>query len=438
MTSKPVVDTKQGIDPLWSLVPQALAGKIRIAPGAYDQLVQGGYAPGGGASDNWDEVAAALDLFNLVMGQPATAALDKLAGFLTAKLADRRWMQKEFGSWVYIRLHVEPTILQWRCAQRLALTDPATWTPIADGLRGWLRAAIGWLAVTACWGPGRTWIEAENKRGAGARLFVGTGDFGGRAGGGPHCVLAGKRSWDLMGTGWYEGFWPTILLSSLGLNKRYSGDVWKAHKEFLDTVAQWSGSPLDLLGADEAALVLAASKNDLSAMQWCVSELIRDWLPAEPIVVVRADEGVSITLLAAGKSPTPTVYHSGWGSDGTTYVAGADPGWRGGHAEGIERGHSEIYLEARTGWCQRVEGDPRPRVDFPLPKGNLVAVIEAQQSTGLRARYYRDGVEISSRPSPPAPAPQPGPTPRPKGKGGKSGCALFFVAAAAAIAWVLA
>jgi hypothetical protein len=341
--------------------------------------------------------------------QPATVALPVLAEFLRDKLGNKRWMQKEFGAWVYIRLHVEPTILQWRCAQRFADADPATWAPIRDGLREWLRATIGWLAVTGCWGPGRSWIEAESKRGPGARLFVGKGDFGGRSGGGPHCVLAGKRSWDWLGSGWYEGFWPPILLSSLGLGERHGGDVWLGHKQFLDSIESFSVGPLDIISADERARVLAATHNDIDALAWCVTELIRDWLPAEPVVIVRAESGVSCTLLDVGKSSTATVYHSGWDSDGTTYVAGADPGWRGGKAQWIEPGHAEIDLAARTGWCERTQGDPVVRVHFPLPQGALVAVLEAQFGVGIKLRTYRNGVEVVPIPpaSPVVPAPKP-------------------------------
>lgn len=405
-----VIEGKQGIGPLWGRVAEAIRGQVRIAPSAYDQLA---YNLGGGSSDNWDETFVAIDLLNIWRKQDHVNALAELAEFLRVKLVNKRFGQKEFGSWEYLSLHTAPTILQCVLARKFAAQDPATWVPIAAGLREWLRALVGWLAVTGCWGPGKTWTDKVAKSGPGARLLVGTGDYFKRIGGATYSVFCGKRSFEMYKGKWRLAYAAPMYLSDLGLGVRpKKGDVAVGHRNFMKAVESLAGGPLDILSASERALVLAATRNDVSALQWCVTELIRDWLPAEPVVIVRTDHGVSCTMLEAGGSPTATMYHSGWDDDGTTYACGADDGLRGGHAEHVEPGRAEIDIAARTGWCQRTKGEPRPRIEFPLPKGALVAVLEAQFGVGIKARYYRNGVEIV--PAPPIIVPGPGPIAPPK------------------------
>ena len=168
-----VIDSlPKDIGPLWARAAEAIRGEIILAPSAYAWL---SYGLAGGPSDNWDEVYVALDLVNAQRGQPIGTSIGALAKFLNVQLANHRFMQKEFGSWVYLEMHAEPRIVQYGVARLLAARDPATWQPIADGLRGWLRALVGWLAVFGCWGPGRRWGAQVATEGPGARLLVGKG-----------------------------------------------------------------------------------------------------------------------------------------------------------------------------------------------------------------------------------------------------------------------
>ena len=395
---KPVISGRQDIGPLWLRVPDALRGTVRIDPSAYERF---SYRWDGGASDNWDEVACALDLINFWHGQPMIGSLAKLELFLSRKLSDKRFMQKEFGSWIYVDLHAGPTIVQYVVARRLAQQGSAAWSRIAAGLREWLRALIGWLTLTGCWGPGKTWTKAVAKDGPGARLLVGRGDYSKRTNGVTYCVLAGKRSWDFDDE-WKENAFALVLLSDLGFGVRSSkGDIWASQAKFMRAIEDLFG-PLDLITSAERQLIVAATRNDLSAIQWTIENLVGDWLPAELVCVVRTERGVSITMYEAQKAPTATIYHSGWDDDGTTYAAGACNGLRGAHGEQIEAGMAEIDLEARTGFCRRTSGPDRVRVDFPLPKGPLVAVIQASHSTGVDARYYRGGVRYVPGALPPS------------------------------------
>ncbi len=392
-----ITDLPHDIGPLWARAAEAIRGEIILAPSTYAWL---SYNLQGGASDNWDEVYTALELVNVQRGQPVGTSLGALAGFLRVQLADLRFMQKEFGSWVYLEMHAEPRIVQYGVARLLAVRDPATWKPIAEGLRGWLRALVGWLAFFGCWGPGRRWGAVVATSGPGARLLVGKGAFSIRTGEIPWCTLTGKRSWDCKGGEWRENVFAPTLLATLGLGKRSgSGDIMKGTLGFLAAVEGWLGGPLVILTREEEARVEAAIHNDVAALQWVVEHLIGDWLPAEPIFGLRTTGGVSMTMLASGKSATATMQHCGWSADGTTYAAGADNGLRGGHGEQIEETMAAVDLVTRTGFCQRTTGPDRVRVDFPLPAGDLVAVLEAQHGVGLNARWFRDGAEILT-PSP--------------------------------------
>lgn len=396
-----VITGRIDIGPLWLRFPEALRGEVRIAPDSYARLT---YNLQGGGSDNWDETAVALDLNNFILRQPTVHSIAEIARFLREKIADRRFMQKEFGSWTYLDLHATPTVAQYLFASKLAQSDPNTWAVVVSGLRSWLRALIGWLALTGCWGPGKTWTKGVARNGPGARLLTGTGDFSKRIGGTPYCVFTGKRSWVYDGD-WHESLAAPVLLSDLGFDDQSkSGDVWKSHNNFMGTIEALYGA-LDLLTTAERSLVIAATRNDLAAIQWVIKELIGDWLPAESVTIVRTEHGVGQVMHEAAKSPTATMYYCGWDDDGTTYAAGACNGLRGGHAEQIEAGMAEIDLAARTGFCQRTSGPDRVRVDFPLPKGELVAVITAQHGAGIHADYYRNGQKIGAAPAPDVPPP---------------------------------
>ena len=148
-----VITGRIDIGPLWLRVPEAIRREVRIDTSAYARLT---YGYDGGASDNWDETAAALDLLNLRLGQAATTDLPSITRFLETKVADRRFMQKEFGSWIYVELHFEPTVLQFAEMRQRGNAE------LAAGLRSWLRALGGWLAWTGCWGPGKTWASGRD------------------------------------------------------------------------------------------------------------------------------------------------------------------------------------------------------------------------------------------------------------------------------------
>lgn len=399
---KPTVisDLPRDIGPLWSHAPRAVRGEIVLAPATYSWL---SYNLGGGASDNWDEVFVALDLLNFLRSQPTFEnGSGRLAAFLEAAISNRRFMQKEFGSWVYLEMHAGPRIVQFGCARILGQHD-ARWATIAQGLRGWLRALVGWLAVFGCWGPGRRWGVQVATECPGAKLLVGKGAVSVRTGEIPWSTLTGKRSWDCKSGEWRENVFAPSFLWTLGLGHRDGrGDILRAVLDLIQAVESHLGGPLVVLTAEEEARVLAATRNDVSALQWCVAKLIGDWLPAEPIVGVRTARGVSCTMLSSGKSATATMQHCGWLDDGTTYAAGADNGLRGAHGEQIEETMAAVDLDARTGYCQRTSGPDRVRVDFPLPPGELVSVIEAQHGVGLKARWFEAGREIVPPPLPSA------------------------------------
>lgn len=399
MKPETITTLPKDIGPLWARAAAAIRGEIVLAPTAYAWL---SYDLQGGASDNWDEVYVALDLVNLQRGQPIGTAIGRLAQFLEIQLANRRFMQKEFGSWVYLEMHAEPRIVQYGVARLLAARDPATWKPIADGLRGWLRALVGWLAVFGCWGPGKRWGAQVGTEGPGARLLVGKGAVSIRTGEILWCVLTGKRSWHFEGE-WRENVFAPALLWTLGLGHRDGrGDIMKAVLGLIAAAEGWLGGPLVVLTLEEEARVLAATHNDVAALRWCCEHLIGDWLPAEPIVGMRTVHGVSMTMLEAGKSATAAMQHCGWLDDGTTFAAGADNGGRGGHGEQIEETKAVVDLAGRRGYCQRTSGPDRVRVDFPLPPGDLVMVLEAQHGVGLRTRWFEGGHEL-----PPDTAPDP-------------------------------
>lgn len=394
------------IGPLWLYMPEALRGSIIIKPSAYSRLT---YNYRGGASKNWDLTAAAIDLANFYLRNEMTAPIETIASFLEEQNANRRFMYTEFGSWIYLDLHAGPKLLHYAIARHLGAAGDARWSAIAAGLRLWLRALVGWLAISGTWGPGRTWGRVVGRSGPGARLLVGRDEFSKRIGGVPYCVLAGKRSWDF-DDDWKENVFAPVLLSDLGFGIRaQSGDIWKSHNRLMATIESIFGA-FDILTPAERQKVVAATRNDVGALEWCISELIRDFLPNEPIVLVRSETGVAIAMLEAAKAPTASIYCSGWEEDGTIYAAGACNGLRGPHGEQVEAGRAEIDLETRSGFCQRTSGPDRVRVDFPLPKGPLVAVIRAQYGTGISREFYRSGVPIAGGlPTPPVGGGSPAP-----------------------------
>jgi len=417
------------VGPLKAELPRAIRGELRIAPDAYRRFL---YGWKGGASDNWDELGVACEMVNLWRGHPTDAGEAAVVAFLRAKLADRRFMQKEFGSWIYLDLHVEPTLVQLAVARRLAETASEPWAELVEGLTDWLRALCGWLAWTGCWGAGRTWTRQVAEGGPGALLLVGRGDYNQRVGGALYCTLTGKRSWH-WDEEWRHNLSAPIYLSRLGLGERRTGgDILPI--EILEAIRDAFGYELEVLTRTEQQLVGAAIRNDASALKWA-TRLIGDWLPAEPVVVVRAAHGVSMTMLEAGKAPTATMYHCGWADDATTYAAGACNGLRGAQAEQVEAGMAAIDLELRKGFCKRTSGPERVEVGFQLPTGDLVAVLRAGNGKPLHATYYIGGVEQpdESAPKPPAPGPQP-PPPKPNPKRQRSAKWLPLLIAAGVVA----
>lgn len=416
-------DNVQGdrIDDVVHWMPDAVRREVRLDPSAYARFT---YGWKGGASANWDEVACACDLVNLLYGFSTTTNEGTLLGWLRAKLADRRFMGTEFGTWVYLRHHVEPTLIQLAVSQRLAESRPDPWAEIAEGLTDWLRALVGYLAWTGCWGPGHTWSNAVATDGPGARLLVGKGGPNVRHGGARYSVLAGKRSWHYGGGEWTRNLHAPIYLSALGLGEdRTGGDILPLGTvEAIRAALGWDGM---VLTKQERALVAAAITNDESALKWARRELIGDWAPAERVVIVRTTDGVDQMLLAAGKSPTATVYYSGWRSNGTTYAAGACPGGRGAHGEQIEPGLVAFDIANRSGYCQRISGEPRPVVPFGLSPGPLVAVLEIGGGVPTVEHYFIDG---QPAPAPaPEPVPTPGPAPAPAPRPPKRGCLFGLI-----------
>lgn len=384
-----VISGRTDIGPLWSNVPDALKRAVRIDPSAYARL---SYNYTGGSSDNWDEVAAALDLLNLRLGNPTVGTLANIVDFLHTKIADLRFMQKEFGSRVYLELHFQPAVLQYVEMRRRGETQ------IANGLRDWLRALGGYLAWTGCWGPGKVPTKINSKRGPGARLLVGNGDINQRTGGGPECIFSGKRSWHFEGD-WTVNMFAPVIMSDLCFGKRLNkGDIAKSHKRFMDAIEAEYG-PLSIFNDTERDYMRRATENDIDALEWCRVHLIGDYLPAERNTFIRTTGGVGQVLHEASKSPTAPTYYSGWDADGTTYAAGADNGGRGGHGEQIEDGKAVIDLATRTGWCQRTSGPDRIVVDFALPPGDMVAMWVAQHGRPSVVTYYSGGKPVA----PPAP-----------------------------------
>lgn len=409
------------IDELTTWLPAALRGEVRIDPSAY---VRFSYDLKGGASDNWDEVFIACELINLLYGYVTVYSEGEIIGWIRNKLLDRRFMQKEFGAWVYLRHHVEPTIAQLAVCRHLSTLRSDPWTELAAGLDEWLRALCGWVTVTGCWGQGQDWGKGPHE-GPGARLLTGRGGPNPRHGGARYSVLAGKRSWhyDTKDREWTRNLSAPIYLSRLALRERRTGgDMLPV--EILEAVKAKFGYDLDVLTPRESELVAAAITNDISALKWAVRELIRDWLPAERNVVVRTERGVGQMMLAAGKSPTASVYYSDWLSDGTTHAAGCDPGLRGAHGEQIEPGMVSYDIGNRAGYCVRTDGDPRPIVQFPLPPGPLVAVLEFGGGAPTVERYFVNGVEQPSAPPPAPPAP-PVPDEERERPDRNRGCMLF-------------
>lgn len=395
MSAKNVVSGRTDIGPLWLNVVDVLKGKTLIDPSTYERL---SYRLNGGASDNWDEVAVALDLLNRRLGHTALFGMSELMAFLRNKLADRRFMQKEFGARVYVELHYEPTVLQYAEMRRLGQTD------IAEGLRGWLRALGGYLTWTGCWGVGKVPSHSVAANGPGARLVIGADHTSQRTGAAMHSVFTGKRSWHFEGE-WNENIFAPVIFTDMCLGvKLRQGDIWKSHNKFIEAVEAEYGA-LNIFTPEEQAKLKLASQNDIEALEWVRVHVIGDWLPLEKNTFIRTTKGVGQVLHTAIKSATAPAYYGGWASDGTTYAAGADNGGRGGHGEQIENGRAEIDLASRTGWCQRTGGPDRVKVDFPLPAGDLVAVWEAQHGGLSSASYYRGGQRVAVGHSVPIPPP---------------------------------
>lgn len=401
------------IGKLWSFVPAAVRNEVRIAPVTYRPFA-GDWR--GTPSGNWDEVAMACELVNVVGKYPTLGPPGDVVAWLRDKAANREWMTNEFGSWIYLMFHVEPTLVQLACARYLAESHSDPWAEIADALNSWLRAMVGWVTLTGCWGGGQTWTERVAKDGPGARLLTGAGGMNKRHGGASYSVLAGKRSWNYSGE-WTRSLHAPIYLSWFGLGERRTGgDILPL--EIPAAIRSRFGYDLTVLTAQEYALVAAAITNDISALKWALHELIRDWMPHERITIVRTERGVGQVVHAAGKSSTATIYYSGWLSDGVTHAAGCDSGLRGAHGEAIEPGMASFDIAARTGYCVRTEGEPRPIVPFELPPGKLVAVLELGGGSATVEHWFINGVE-QPPPSPdPPPGPVPPPTPRPPRKRG--------------------
>lgn len=399
------------IGTLWSFISAAVRKEVRIDPDAYRPFA-GDW--NGTPSGNWDEVAAACELVNIMHGFPTLSPPAKVLGWLRAKLSDKRFMTSEFGSWIYLNFHVEPTVVQLAVCRYMAAIHTDPWAELANGLEEWMRALCGWLTVTGCWGGGRVWDGKMASSGPGARLLTGSGAMSPRHGGALYSVLAGKRSWHYAGH-WTANNFAPIFLSWFALRERRTGgDILPL--QVCEAIRSSLGYDLNVLTEAEASRCAAAIRNDLDALEWALRELIADWLPAERIVVIRTTRGVAIIVLSAGKHATATVYYSDWWEDGTTHAAGADDGLRGAQGEHVFPGMAHYDIATRAGYCVRVDGEPRPIVPFELPPGDLVVVLEIGGGQPTVEHWFQAGKPRPEEP-PPAPGPSPSPpSPRPAEK----------------------
>jgi hypothetical protein len=404
----------QGVNKLAAATPDVIRHQYRLDPAG---VGAGSYGYEGGASDNTDEVAAALDLVAYYHGHATSAPIEKVIAFLERKLAPpRRWMQKEgsLASSIYVRHQWPPTLVQWAIAEALVARGEERFRPVAAGLRGWLRAGIGWGALGGTWFRARSMTAREVHLPPGARVLLADGEPNRRFAG-TFAAVTGKRGWN-----WHEGEWlqgdVSHLLSAylwefgFGEAARVSDLIPNAEAKALRSI----GLPTAIFTPDEQARIRAATHNDTAALDWVVAELLRDWMPADPVEGIRTSRGVSTVMLSAGAGATSAI------------VAGTDNGHRGSPTSDNRNPHRAwIDLAARRGWAEATAGSERVRVEFPLARGELVYHWRAHDETGFERIFPPRGAT-------PPPVTQPPPPPTPRRRSG--GCGSFGMVDSAALA----
>lgn len=416
----PVVEVR-GLTSLSGKLNVVALGQARVDPADYRQFT---YGYKGGSSDNYDTVAYAVDLLQLEHGWPTTASADVLLAFGLEKIKERNLGEKEFSSWVYLQETISPLIYQIGAASALAARggiDELRWQAIADGQREYLRAWIGWLSLGGTWGQARDAAPAVKRAPYGAQVLRSTpkDPFIKALLGADYTVIAGKRSWRRD-----DGAWDgpiqmgPVYLSELGYGEQRRGNALFPIAAV--KIVRSRGWPFGLFAPDEQAKLRAASRNDITALRWVVDAVVRDYLPPEPVHILRTARGVSFTMLRAGSAPTATAYHCSWLDDGSVWWAGADVGCRTG--EGcIEPGEAHVDTATRKGWVQRTAGEKRPRVDFDLVPGDVVLELLSDRSRSPRIVELQPG--SPKAPPPPANDNQP----RPEKKGGSGCSAILFL-----------
>ena len=362
----PVIQA-EGARSTQSAMLRVVGGSVRVDPDSY-RLHTYGYRLDP-ESDNLQAAAYAIDLVQLDRVDPTAAPSRQLLEFGLAKSRERALGEREAFSWEYGDLAWQAKVISRAAAIALAQRDPA-WQEVADGYRDYLRALVGWYALGSCWGPGRDILPDENKAGAGVVWCKGPeiqSYCGAR-----YSVAIGMRSWVFDGSWAHVHFAPVVLsVYGYGENRSCRRDLFPeaARQECLKR-----GWDTSLFSVEEQAILLRASNSDIVALRWVVNEVIRDYVPNEPIHVLRTTLGASWTVLKAPDSPTSTGFHCSWIDDGTVWFAGPDSGGRGGRGEATHPGSAEVNVETRRGFCQNDQGS---RVDFDLVPGDIVFQLQS-------------------------------------------------------------
>lgn len=373
----PVVKV-EGARDMQANLTRVVRGEVRVDPASYRAR------PG----DNMDDACVAFDYAQLALGLPTRAPAEELLRDGLERVKNRRMGRNEAFSWEYGDLSLQARVIQRAAAAALAAKDPR-WQAVADGQRDYLRALIGWYALGACWGPGRDILLEQNKPGAGVKVCLGPhiqAYCGAR-----YCVAIGKRSWV------YDGSWAHVHIAPVALSIYGYGETRNCKADLYPDSAREAckarGWPVELFTEGEQARLRQAADNDVEALRWILANVIRDYIPAEPIHILRTTKGVSWTMLEASDSSTSTGYHCTWRDDGRVWFAGTDSGGRGGRGEATFPGFAEVNVAARTGFCQNSVGS---RVDFDLVYGEKV--FEVVNRPGIGVFEQRPAGETSPEP----------------------------------------
>lgn len=385
---------------LQSALGKAMGGE-RIAPSLYRKHL---YNLQGGDSDNLDEAAVALEMVQLERGWPTNYGEMELLKWGLDKAAVRQMGEKEFPSWEYFDLTFNAKMIQRGVATALAKKNPE-WQKVADSQYHYLRAYLGWAALGACWGPGRGFLPDQNKAGAGVKVATGAPiRFHCNA---PFTAATGKRSWIYDG-GWAQNPLPVWLsVFAWGETRKCRGGLYPNGAR---EACKRRGWPVDFFAPDEQAILRRCQASDVDALRWVVANIIRDYVPTEPIHLLRTTSGVSWTMLEAADAPTSTCYHCSWTPE-KNWTAGTDSGGRGGEGQQIRPGKAEVDVATRRGYCVNTEGSPVNRVEFDLVPGDRV--FELMSGDGKVKILYPE-----ARPVPPTQAPSGPGRPREADHGG--------------------